>query len=655
MQRKTLLLKIIIAIILSIFCYLSFNIQNQSSILNAKKITNIKKIQAHATPSVSKQSKFGRLHWYWVAGFKEQPDSDYYVQKIGDTINIHTIVAINELSNRFSPTEYYWWTSSQDGKWHELSDGDNNGQIVKKDGSDLHIKVTKPGTMYYQLGAKVYPELYNPDRTWSKMTAVHFQEKIIDSTKLSITEFPDYIYLNPEFSESNIYAKASTEPNDATDRANIRWSLDDEDLDIADINPKTGEITLKGKLLTDESSSHFITIHASLTTSNNKILEDSIKIPVSNNPLSVNNPIQLGNNAILSLNGNFNDYYFEWHEKYNGNDTKITTTIFNQSISIPISNMSYNGRQYYVKFINLNDKSEDNADYPNSNIVTLNVLNNYADISASQTIENKTYTESNTKEKNTINQVSPSDKITHSINIQSPTSISEGTLTYYLPLNESIKSIEEDHTELKYKIEKQSEQNKINVTGINISSSKPSTINICTMNNGIKNKKFEYYGSLEFISSDEKTKNIKIPSAFANFIENNIQIFPKSIKFGTITGFGHYIKQRIFPHVDQDIVDIKDTRRKKTYASIQLNYSNEFISKSKPDKKLPVQLMFFDKKNHQIISPNNNVIVAQSDKNNLLHNVYWNKNEGLKLLINLFTGFKGTYYSHLVWTINETP
>lgn len=242
MQFRTPLLKMIFIITLAVFCVFAYFSDKNSEVLKASSTDVPTRIKEYQTPTKYRKSYvLGLLgiRWLWKAGYELQPDSNYSAY-INETVNVNTMLAINNVSEDIKPTEYYWWTPSPAGDWHILHDGDNNGQIVKINKSNLEIRSSKPGTMYYQLGAHVYPNTFNPDRTWSKMTAVHFQNDVKESSKIFLNVDADYLYLDQNFSDSDVYAHAHTDNEFATDKNHIRFSTDDPN--IATIDEKTGQI-----------------------------------------------------------------------------------------------------------------------------------------------------------------------------------------------------------------------------------------------------------------------------------------------------------------------------------------------------------------------------------------------------------------------------
>ena len=588
----------------------------------------------------SPPSKSGIIFVY-RGGFLQQPDN-FYSRKVGDKLTFHIeVIRESNLLNYISKKKSTWWVSSDKKNWKKINNNNND---------DLPVNTSKIGTQYYQLQVQYSYTRYT---YYSNIIEVDVHPTSIDTKELTINTNYDYL-LNVESTSSQnaIFASTTRTPVNSTD--DIKWETSDNSLANIDSNGK----------ITAATSKKFgdVTIIASVTNSINKQkikAKKSIYVGGGLEDMSA----KLGEDVTFKVQGLSDDkrdsednLSIEWYQKSSPTSSYIKLPNDNQA-ELTLKNVTskLDGSSYYAKFKYGKESFKTNS-------AQLTISNSI--IGIDNQIQNTTHKDDPLDTKTNLANVAKDDKLTYLLHLSNAnkTNLKDQTLVIPLPLQVDITKLKiNDEQNIEYKLQTESLKRKNLIIDLTKFKDREDLNIELNLKVGPISTNFEFeskpviYGTYLENNNDSSYHNYGSTISF-HFITN--MFFPSihDITFNPIQTYApnSLIYRLNDTNAPNNIIDFDDQRRNFNPVKIMVAQSHAlYDQKSKAD--LPAVLQIHNLTNNTVTNVSDHpAFVAISTRDQKLHYLNWNKNEGLLLKLKPGLISPGNYETTLNWTFIES-
>jgi hypothetical protein len=599
------------------------------------------------TPSPDPQGRF----FYTRGGFKvPYPTSKSLTTNEDFTLSVQAVRP--RVLSLFPPTlTYSWWTSDNQMNWRPIS---NN-----KTGN-LKVNTSRKGIKYYQVKA-VYKNfvgftIHGP--YYSKIIKVSINEKPIDTENLSIeTSSPYLLNIGGSLLDNAIYATGSRNPEEATDP--IIWSTSDDN--IAHIN-SNGEITPVGA----EHSGNIL-IKALVKNSINKktkIAQKEIRVGGGLDDIDA----KLGDNVTFKIQGlsdnkrdDADDVSIDWFKQESDHDNWIKLP-HNNKTELTLNNLESNldGSMYHAVFSYTNESNK--RESFKTNDAQLTISNSI--IGIDNQIQNTSHKDDPLDTKTNLANVARDDDLTYRLHLSNvnKTNLKDQTLVIPLPLQVNITKLKiNDEQNIEYKLQTESFKKKNLIIDLTKFKDKEDLNVELNLKVGQISNNFEFesnpviYGTYLEDKNDNSYHNYGSTISF-HFITN--MFFPSihDITFNPIQTYApnSLIYRLNDTNAPNNIIDFDDQRRNFNPVKIMVAQSHALYDQ-KSKAYLPAVLQIHNLTNNTVTNVSDHpAFVAISTRDQKLHYLNWNKNEGLLLKLKPGSISPGNYETTLNWTFIES-
>ena len=599
------------------------------------------------TPSPDPQSHI----FYSRGGFKvPYPTSKSLTTNEDFTLSVQAVRP--RVLSLFPPTlTYSWWTSDNQMNWRPIS---NN-----KTGN-LKVNTSRKGIKYYQVKAvyKNFVGFTTHGPYYSKIIKVTINEKPIDTEDLSIeTSSPYLLNIGNSVLDNAIYATGSRNPEEATDP--IIWSTSDDT--IAHIN-SNGEITpvdsdYSGNILIKALVKNFI-------NKKNKIAEKEIRVGGGLDDIDA----KLGDNVTFKIQGlsddkrdDADDVSIDWFQKKSAHGDCIKLP-HNNTTELTLNNLEskLDGSMYHAVFSYTDEHNKKRSFQTND--AQLTISNSI--IGIDNQIQNTTHKDDPLDTKTNLANVAKDDKLTYLLHLSNAnkTNLKDQTLVIPLPLQVDITKLKiNDEQNIEYKLQTESLKRKNLIIDLTKFKDREDLNIELNLKVGPISTNFEFeskpviYGTYLENNNDSSYHNYGSTISF-HFITN--MFFPSihDITFNPIQTYApnSLIYRLNDTNAPNNIIDFDDQRRNFNPVKIMVAQSHALYDQ-KSKAYLPAVLQIHNLTDNTITNVSDHpAFVAISTRDQKLHYLNWNKNEGLLLRLKPGSINPGNYETTLNWTFIES-
>lgn len=578
------------------------------------------------------------------------PQQELYSGTIGTPLTIHL--------NPIRPAGFPTWGVKDTYTWRKLSDKNIWSSVKGAKGSNFTIDNSQIGTNYYQLEVhyhKNYITVWGSrDITiYSKIIKVVTNKNPIDTEKLNIDTNSNYLLnTNSTLVDNAVFASATREPIDSTD--NITWTTSDNSLANIDSNGKITAATPK--------KFGDVTIIASVTNSINKQkikAEKSIYVGGGLEDMSA----KLGEDVTFKVQGLSDDkrdsednLSIEWYQKSSPTSGYIKLPNNNQT-ELTLKNVTskLDGSSYYAKF------KYDKESFK-TNDAQLTISNSI--IGIDNQIQNTSHKDDPLDTKTNLANVARDDDLTYRLRLSNvnKTNLKDQTLVIPLPLQVNITKLKiNDEQNIEYKLQTENFKKKNLIIDLTKFKDKENLNVELNLKVGQISNNFEFeskpviYGTYLEDRNDNSYHNYGSTISF-HFITN--MFFPSihDITFNPIQTYApnSLIYRLNDTNAPNNIIDFDDQRRNFNPVKIMVAQSHALYDK-KSKAYLPAVLQIHNLTNNTVTNVSDHpAFVAISTRDQKLHYLNWNKNEGLLLKLKAGSISPGNYETTLNWTFIES-
>ncbi|WP_338232142.1 hypothetical protein [Companilactobacillus muriivasis] len=658
MMQKSQKRWLIILIFISILSASSFNRRYKKVDAEEAEVTEV---TPYKKPSGNARSFLGLRT---RSGYILQPADKTYIQ-VDQTKTLYAdarrSMAAQIIGAAFLVRHYQWYQSTDGKTWSKVS--------PKKDGTDkkLQLTPTTTGTTYYQLetywstvlGIIKVKELY------SNVATVYAVPEPVDATSVKVTTDDDYLYNSVnDIVNIETYAHAIPTPENFT--GTVSWSIDNPNL--ATIDEEDGLITANTNRL-----GGVVTVTATMHNPSGKDIKGSTEVLIGGG--LEDQTVHAGNTATFDLRGNVgdlddededdsdgdNDYTVKWYKEdpITHSRTQIlkddpqalsyttpaTTLDDDGTIFLAIIQVKYNGKIYSYT-------TED---------AYLHVLpEGGPSLELHDSLSNETFHDKNDTD-TVIFGVNNGDLVRYKDTVTNEST--SGTLKgadYTLPLRKGtqVASVKLDGKDTSdYKLVENDDTNSTDlvISGLNFKINESHAIEVDTTVTGIDSK--TSYTSVPYITGkndDNNTYQKFGNDETLNYTTNSVVVNKvNDIDYGTINSISAS-KTLARPdelNLPNNMIEIEDMRRFKK--PLQVSVSQETPLQTKTGDVFAGQLRFYkDGKYTNLLEEA--AVVAETDEDEELVSLGWDKNNGILLYLESKWNVAGAYKTQVNWTIADS-
>ncbi len=589
-------------------------------------------------------------------GYTVQPPATTYTV-VGHSIHLNTHSGRSTLgiaTSPFAAPRYQWYKSTDKGRsWTEISRNEGGNE------EDLRVTSNEPGSIYYQqrvnwrqaggLGFSIA-------EIWSQVAGIHYSAKDKNAEKIEVSVQDDYLYNNPsEIALNSTVATAKVNPEDYTE--DLVWSVDNHQL--AYINPETGELNANSR-----GASGIVRVTGTIKNVDGTSVSDSVDVQIGGG--LEDKKVKSGESAMFAMQGHIgqlgdkdNDFTVRWYRQPAGTQKRELVASNTKELSYVIEEARVRlDNDLYWAEISMRF-SRDVYEYV-TNKARLNVLPaDKPDITLNNTVQNETFNHNNTDD--LIDDIANGDIVSYRDEITiSPDSGPLRKGTYVLPIYgdteiDSVKINDEEIDPSRYQV--------INYFGgtspilqidqIRRESGETFVIEVRTRVDGVYMNEQMVAHPYIYSGEEDNAYRFRGKDKVMNYVTNVLQKDVRDISYGAVNA---YTTDKIISRTDDtnqpnDVVTVDDQRRTKEPIKVFLTQEGEFTNDD--GGSLPGCLRLYDQgKFVEIVGKK--VKVTESQKDQPLNSIGWDKENGLLLHIHDAAVAPGQYSTTLNWSFENS-
>lgn len=654
MRNMTFMRRVLYALVMiAVFVVMGGMLKNNIQIVDAAAQYSNMDVKPKEEPSEDVKKFLG----IWLnRGYTVQPPTTTYTV-VGHTVHLNTHSGRSTLGIAVSPfaaPKYQWYKTMDKGKnWTEVPRNEGGNK------EDLRVSSDDPGAVYYQQRVNWHQAGgwgFSIAEIWSQVAGVHFYAKDKNAEKIEVSVQDDYLYNNPsEIALNSTVATAKVNPEDYTE--DLVWSVDNHQL--AYINPETGELNANNR-----GVSGTVKVTGTIKNADGTSVSDSVDVQIGGG--LEDKVVKSGESTEFSMQGhigqlgdNDNDFTVRWYRQPAGTQKRELVASNTKELSYKVEEprVKHDNDLYWVE---INMKFGREVYEYITNKARLNVLPaDKPEITLNNSVMNETFNNNNTDD--VLNDIANGDIVSYRDEITiSPDSGPLRKGTYVLPIYgdteiDSVKINDEEIDPSRYQV--------INYFGgtspilqidqIRRESGETFVIEVRTRVDGVFMN--EEMVSHPYIYSGEEDNAYRFQGKdkVMNYVTNVLQKDVRDISYGTVHA---YSQDKIISRTDDtnrpnDVVSVDDQRRVKEPIKVFLTQDGEFTNLE--GNTLPGCLRLYDQgKFVEIVGKK--VKVTESQKDQPLSSIGWDKENGLLLHIHDAAVAPGQYSTTLNWSFENS-